>query len=66
MNVYSPAVVANLPIVVTLLTGLLIAFAVQLLLTSFGRRRWGSTALGYLPIRRLLRFPSSGCRPGRL
>ena len=51
MNAYSPAVTANVPIVVTLLVGLLIAFAVQLLLTSFGAAV-GITALGYLPIGR--------------
>lgn len=51
MNAHSPAVAANLPIVVTLFTGLLIAFAVQLLLTSFGAAV-GITALGYLPIGR--------------
>ena len=39
---------ANPPVLVTLFTGLLIAFAVQLLMTTFGIAA-GITALGYLP-----------------
>ncbi|MBW4583055.1 MAG: hypothetical protein KME42_26100 [Tildeniella nuda ZEHNDER 1965/U140] len=42
-----PAVVSP-PVLVTLFTGLLIAFAVQLLMTTFGVAA-GITALGYLP-----------------
>jgi hypothetical protein len=43
----APVLVTPIPIVATLLTGLLIAFAVQLLLTSFGAAA-GITALGFL------------------
>lgn len=43
-----PIVVSGPPVVVTLLTGLLFAFAIQLLMTSFGVAA-GVTAIGFLP-----------------
>src|SRR5579883_1405717 len=51
MNSASPLLATGIPVLVTLFTGLLIAFAVQLLLTTFGIAA-GITALGYLPGRK--------------
>ncbi|MBW4690877.1 MAG: hypothetical protein KME27_03835 [Lyngbya sp. HA4199-MV5] len=48
MNADSLLAMGTPPVLVTLFTGLLIAFAVQLLLTTFGIAA-GITAIGYLP-----------------
>lgn len=48
MNAETPTLAMGIPVLMTLFTGLLIAFAVQLLLTTFGIAA-GITAIGYLP-----------------